>query len=295
MPILKKLIFAPIFLTVFILLIIQLNPILKSYDFIFSLSVNTLIQLIIIAALISLSSFLYILFATLAGDWKISLPVGAIAAVMPLMLMEVSLGLVFATAILASILLVSLTLDSALKSYLNFQPASLLGPFIRRLSMLLILAFCLIYFLSSNKLIAQKGFEIPDSLIDTALKMTPLPTEQTQLPNISPDQIEMLKKNPELLKQYNLDPKILDTLDQPNPTNDLIKQTVKDQIQNFIKPYQSFIPAGLAVILFLTLQSLTSIFNLPIHPLLWLTFFILEKTGFTKYQIETREVKKLVV
>ncbi|MBI2330537.1 hypothetical protein HYU94_04025 [Candidatus Daviesbacteria bacterium] len=296
MPIFKKLIFAPFFLIAFSLLIYQLNPLLQSYDIIFSLSTFTLIQLIIIAALISLSGFLFVLFATLAGDWRFSLPVGAVASAIPLIFMEKSLGLVFTVGILISVLLVSLTLDSALKSYLNFQPASLLGPFIRRLSMMLILAFCIIYFFSSNKLIVQNGFEIPDSLIDTALKMVPLPAEQTQLPNISPDQIAMLKKNPDLVRQSGLDPKILDSLDQPqNSANNLIKQTVKDQVQNFIKPYASFIPAILAVLLFLTLQSLTSFLNLLIYPLLWFAFLILEKTGFTKYETEMREVKKLVV
>ncbi len=103
---------------------------------------------------------------------------------------------------------------------------------------------------------------MPDSLIDTALKMTPVNVPQA--PN--------------------------------NPIGtDLIKQTVKDQVQGFIKPYLNFIPAILAVLLFLTLQSLTSILNLLIYPLLWLTFLILEKTGFTKFEVEMRQVKKLVV
>lgn len=284
----KKLIFAPLFLIVFALLIYQLNFLLVSYDLIFSLSTATLIQLITISVLFSTSCLSFVLFVTLASEWKIILPVGIIASAVPLIFIPSSLALIFAVAVLVSFLLTSLNLDSTLKSYLTFKPFALLGPSIRHLSTLLILSFCLIYFLSVSKAVAQNGFQIPDSLIDTALKMAPLPSEQTQLPSISPD--------PELLRQSGLDPKILDTLNQPkNPANDLIKKTVKDQIQNFIKPFLNFIPGILTILLFLTLQSLTSILNLLIYPLLWLLFSILEKTGFVKFEVEQRPVKKLIV
>lgn len=268
MPILKKLAFAPFFLIIFTVLIYQLNPILKSYDFIFSLSVNALVELIILAAFITISCFLFVLFAALAQDWKIMLPIVLLSAAIPLLFLGPGLAIVFAVAIFISFLLTSLSLDSSLKSYLNFQPSALLGPGIRQLSGLLILSICLIYFLSSSKLISQNGFQIPDSLIDTALKMTPMVTS-TQQDSIAQAPADL--------------------------TNDLIKQTVKDQIQGFIKPYQSFIPALLAVLLFLTFQSLVSILNLLIYPLLWITFLILEKTGFVRFEVEQRPVRKLVI
>lgn len=308
MPIVKKLAFAPLFLIFFALLVYQLTPFLSSYDFIFSFSLNNLIQLIIIAALFSASGLLFSVFVTLAADWKLVLPVNLIAASIPMLFMDPALAIVFAVAVFISFLLIFLSLETALKSYLTFKPEVLLGPSIRRLASLLVLAFCLIFFLSTNKIIAQEGFQIPDSLIDTALKMTPLEspaeedTQVARLPDIAPEQLELLKKNPELLRQSGLDPSILDSLNSPksskkpqNFTQDLIKQTVKDQIQNFIKPYINFIPAALAILLFLTLQSLTSILNLLIYPLLWLTFYILEKTGFVKFTVEQRPVKKLVV
>lgn len=206
-----------------------------------------------------------------------------------------------------SLLLSNLNLDVVLKSYLNFQPSSLLGPPIRHLSGFLILAICIVYFFSASKIIAQNGFQIPDSLIDTALQLTTsslsnLQTEQASLPRITPDQLDLLKKNPELLRQSGFDPKILDSLTTSQKTqppaklaNDPLKQTVKDQIQNFIKPYINFIPALLALMLFLTFQSLTTILNLFIYPLLWIIFLILEKTGFVKFEVEQRPVKKMVV
>ncbi len=308
MILLKKLIFAPIFLIVFSVLIFQISPLLSSYDFIFSLSINTLISLITLCALISLASFLFVLFAAIASDWKISLPVGLICSAVPFIFIPSALAIVFAVVILVGLLIVNLSLDSTLKSYLTFKPTSLLGPAVKNLTGLLILAFCVIYFLSISKIIPQKGFQIPDSLIDTALKMAPADLSAqsnsmpAQLPTISPEQIELLKKNPDLVRQSGLDPKILDTLSQPrstkttqNPTNDLIKQTIKNQVQSTIKPYLSFIPAGLAVLLFFLLSSFVFITNLFISPLLWLTFLILEKTGFAKFETEMREVKKLVV
>ena len=299
----KKLIFAPLFLLVFTILIYQLTPLLRSYDFIFSLSVSTFIELIIIAVLIFLSSFLFVLFTTISLDWKLFIPVGILAALTPMVFMDQALALIFVVGILISLPITYFSLESTLKSYLNFQPFALLGPSIRHLSALLILSFCLVYFLSANKIIAQSGFQIPDSLIDTALKFaqpagsTTQESSTSQL-SISQDQIDLLKKNPDLLKQSGLDPKVLDTLNSPKSQNtqtDLIKQAVKDQVQSFIKPYLGFIPAGLAVLLFLTLQSLTSIINLLIYPLLWLTFYILEKSGFIKFVVEQRPVKKMVV
>lgn len=251
----KKLIFAPVFLIIFTIFIYQLSLILKSYDFVFSLSINTLIQLIILSALIFLSSLTFVLFATFANNWKLILPIGILASLIPFAFWNMSLSAVFAVGISVSLLL----------AYLTFNPTALLGPAVRHLSGLLILSFCLVYFLSASKIIAQNGLQIPDSLIDTALKFSS-PTS----PN-SPD-----------LLQLSIPP-------------DLLKQTVKDQLQGLIKPYQGFVPASLAVMLFLTLQSLTSILNLLIYPLLWVTFFILEKTGFVKFEVEQRPVKKLIV
>ena len=306
MPIVKKLVIAPFFLVVFSILIYSLNPLFSSYDLIFNISLNTLIQLLILSSLILLSSLLFVLFVTLASDWKLILPVGILASTSPIVLTNPSLGLIITVGTLASLFLTYLTLESSLKSYLTFQPAAVLGPSIRHLSTLLVIILSVSFFLSINKIIQEKGFEIPDSLIDTALELTSssLPsdeTEQVTLPQISPEQIELLKKNPDLLKQYGLDPKILDTLDKPanktstKPNQELIKQAVKDQLQGVIKPYLGFVPVTLAVLLFITLESIVSFLTIFIYPLLWLIFYILEKSGFIKFTTEMRPVKKMVV
>lgn len=307
MVMLKKLTFAPLFLLTFSILIFKLPAFLKSSDILFSVSISTFIQLMILSALISLSSFLFVVFTALSQNWKFSLPVGILASVIPFVFLETGLALVFAVAVLVSLVLTFLSLENSLKSYLTFQPNTLLTPSIRHLSQLLILTTCLVYFLSTNKIIAQNGFQIPDSLIDSALKFTPqLQSEQSEdsAPSLSipKEQLELLKQNPQLLKQSGLDPKILDTLSQPQNesknspgTSDLLKQTIKEQVQNLIKPYQNYIPAVLSVLLFFTLQSLSSIIQILVYPLLWLSFLILEKSRFIKFEIAQRPVKKMVV
>ena len=295
MPTLKKLTFAPLFLIVFTILIYQLSSVFKSYDFIFSLSFNTLLQLITVCIFISLSGFLFILFNILAFDWKFILPIGIAASLTPLLFFDQITGLFFGVGIFVSLLISYFSLESTMKSYLNFQPITLFGPLIRHLTGILILTIALIYFLVINKVVVQKGFELPDSFIDTALKFSPI-EQANSLPALPQEQVEMLRKNPQLLKQSGIDPKILDSLGAPaQATNNFIKQTLKSQIQGLIKPYLGYIPFILAMLLFLTLQSLTSLINLLIYPLLWFTFFILEKSGFIKFTTEMRPIKKMIV
>ena len=295
----KKLTFAPFFLLIFFLLIFNLRPLFGSYDFVFSLSTENLIALIIFSVLICATSLTFILFASLCLDWIIILPMAIAASLLPILFFDIQLGLIFAVANFAILILTFTSLENTMKSYLTFKPFAILSPSIRLLSTLLIMVICVIYFFSINKTISEKGFQIPDSLIDAAINLSSSPTPS--LPQIPKEQIKYLKQNPDLLKQYGLDPSVLDSLDQKpadqnnNLTNQLIKQTVKDQVQSFLKPYLGFIPAVLAALLFLTFQGITSLVNLLIHPLLWIIFFILEKTGFIKFIEETRIVKKMVV
>lgn len=259
MIVLKKLAVAPFFLIVFGLLIYQINPLLKSYNFIFSLSFDSLISLTALSTSIFLTSFCFVLFAGLSLNWKIVSSVGILASLLPIFFLNQALGLVFAISIFVSLLITFVNLENTMKSYLTFQPAALFGPSIKHLTGLIILATCIIYFLSLNKFIQETGFQIPDSLIETTIKLTP--------------------QSPELV----------------NPVNSLIKQTINDQMQNLLKPFLGFIPAILAILLFLTLQSLSSIINLLIYPLLRIIFYILEKINFIHFETEMREVKKMII
>ncbi|MEK7617058.1 MAG: hypothetical protein AAB414_03305 [Patescibacteria group bacterium] len=307
----KKLLFGPLFLLTFTFLIYQLKTNLGSYEVIFSFSAAILVRLLVLSGLVCLSSFLFVLFVSFSSDWKIVLPVAALASILPIIFMKDASGLILGIGLLLILLLTFLTLENTLKTYLNFEPASIFGPSIRHTTTLLLLVFSFTYFLSMNKIIQTQGFAIPDSLIDTALKFTPTQSgftdtpqigqeEQTQttLPQISQEQIDLLKQNPDLLKQSCLDPAILDTLNKPTTktnSQDLVKEAVKSQLQNFIKPYLGFIPAIMAILLFITLQSLTSFINLLIYPFLWIIFYILEKSKFVTFTTEMRPVKKMVI
>lgn len=307
MQIVKKLLPAPLFLISFWALLLKLNPLFNSYDFIFSLSLDTLVLLIILGGLICLSSLLFVLFTGLANDWKIVLPAGGVAALMPILILPQGVGLVFLIGTVLVLLITFLSLENVLKSYLTFTPSTIFGPSVRHMSGLLILLIAITYFLSISKVIAQKGFTIPDSLIDQAIKLSgqtnvTVAQEQPSQPSISPQQLELLKKNPQLLKQYGLDPSILNNINQPASskstpisTNDVVKSALKTQLDGIIKPYLGAIPALLAVLFFFILQSFTAILNILIYPLLWLIFKIFEKSGFVKFEVEQRSVRKMVV
>lgn len=309
MQIVKKLLLAPLFLISFWALLLKLNPLFNSYDFIFSISLDTLVLLIILGGLICLTSLLFVLFAGLANDWKIVLPAGLVAALMPMLILPQGVGLVFLIGTALVLLITFLSLENVLKSYLTFTPSAIFGPSIRHMSGLLILLIAITYFLSISKVIAQKGFAIPDSILDQAIKLTnqgsvSTPQEETiqSTPSLSPQQLEALKKNPQLLKQYGLDPSILNNINASQNTkstpisiNDVIKSALKTQLDGMIKPYMGAIPALLAVLFFFILQSITAILSILIYPLLWLIFKIFEKSGFVKFTEEQRTVKKMVV
>ena len=269
MAILKKLLFAPFFLIAVTLLVSALEPLFNSYDFIFSLSSQTLYTLTLLAMFIFLTGFFFCLFATFAGEWKLIVPVGLAGALIPMLSLPQNMAVILFAVISVSFLVVYLNLQSSLKTYLSFHASSLIGPAIRQLATFLIIAVALVYFLSVNKMISQNGFAIPDSLIDTAMKMTPIDTEQASLTL----------------------PNAIKSSDNASP----VKQIVKNQLQAVFKPYQNFIPPILALLLFLSLQSFVSILGIFLTPLLWLIFLIFEKTGFVKFEVEQRTVRKLVV
>ncbi len=254
-----------------------------------------------------LTSLLFALFAGLSNDWKLVLPVSLVAALMPLLFLEQKTALIIAVGTAAILLLNFLYLENSLKSYLSFTPSTIFGPPIRHLSGFLILLIALTYFLSISNLIGQKGFEIPDQLIDQALKLSGQTSTQSEeqsatQPTISPEQLELLKKNPALLKQFGVDPKMLNNLNPgqtsqtiASTSNDLLKTTLKNQLNSMIKPYIGLVPAILAILFFFILQSLTALLNILVYPVLWLIFYIFEKVGFVSFITETRSVKKMTL
>lgn len=323
----KKLFFAVPFLISISWFFYQLNLFLKDIYLVFSLSTSILVQLGLIVLSISLSSLFFIIFAALATDLKFVLPVAILGSLLAIILFPAPLSLIVWVGTLISLGFTYLTLNNKLQTYLTFQASNLLTPSIKNLASFLIITASLSYFLAAEQEIKANGFKIPDSLIDTALKFagpqipdvkgtsTETPKEPETLASVSltPEQINLLKQNPEVLKQYGIDPNSLDSLSTPSksptssknkstketiaiPASDqLVKTIIQNQIQNLVKPYLGIIPLFLAVLFFITLHSLHSLLSIVYPLIISLTFWMFEKTGFIKFTTEMREVKKMTV
>lgn len=304
MPILKKLIFAPFFLITFTLLILNLSSIFGSYDFIFSFSFESLIPLLTISVLLTLSGIFLALFISLCQELMFVLPVITLASITPLFIIKPPLGIVMVVGSLITLLITYFSINEALKRYLTFDPKGILGPSVKLMAQILLLTLSLSYFLSINQVVTKDGFQIPDSLLEMSLKLTDQPVEAgkelTFNPSISKEQIDLLRQNPEVLKQSGIDPKLLDSLDQPasqgeDITKEFTRGLVKLKFEQTIKPYLNIIPMILAGLLFITLLSINSLVGIFISPLLWIIFLILEKSGFVKFEVEQRPVKKMII
>ncbi|MBI2011234.1 hypothetical protein HYS91_00550 [Candidatus Daviesbacteria bacterium] len=297
MDLAKKLAFAPIFLIFLALFFYLLNPLLKSTDLLFLTDLSNLTQILFLVLTLVLTSLFFAVFASLASDLKIVLAIGAIASSLSIILLPLPINFLIAVLIFASIFLSYYLLSQKLKSYLTFQPTLLISPTAKHFAATLIILSSLAYFLSVNQEIKQNGFKIPDSLLETALKFIPQPQESDlNLPTINSNQLDLLRENSNLLEQLGLGSGVLDSLpSKTDSTQDLIKQTINSQIQSLIKPYLDWIPLILALLFFITLQSIFFIFSFLISPLIWLTFYLLEKTGYIRFEIEMREAKKMMV
>jgi hypothetical protein len=355
----KKLIFAPLFLISFALLNFVLNHYLSSFSpSAFSLSfspqlilkdtLNLVLDYLPLVLSILFSSIFFVIFVSISQNWKIVIPIIIVASILPPLINTNATGTVLGLGFLVSLLLTFLLVEKALKNYLTFSPASIFGPAIKKLNFLLVLTLTFAFYLNINSQIQEKGFEIPDSLIEAAINFaSPAATPEVkgikyiaQVPQITQEQIQFLRQNPELLKQYGLDPSALDTVEQslspnkaqpnrstqnsqsapnqnntsqpanknnsdlpqaltPNPaapsSNEFIKTLVKNQFQKAMEPYLPWIPFVLALIFYFTLSFLISIFSLFIPPILSIIFYTLEKSGFIHFEVESRQVKTMVV
>lgn len=299
----KKLIFTLPFLFCLAGFLQQLNPFLQNSNLIFSWDRAILFQIIYLTIFLVLASLFFVISSTLAQDWRLITPPLVISTLLIIVLTDPPVNLFLAPALLLVFGTIYFLLSKKLSAYINFQAADLLVPSVTQTITLILLVSSIAFYTSSHIEIQQKGFTIPSSLIDSSLKFIPalqLPQTESGItqPNISPEQIELLKQNPDLLKQYGLDPKTLDQIDTTQPqqnTMDMVKPIVEEQLQNLIKPYIQFVPAVLAVAFFFTFKSLASLISILLPGTVWLIFYILEKTGFTKYVSEMREVKKLTV
>ena len=298
MPYLKKSIFALPFLLFFLLFCLNLDLFLQNSNFLFSFDLQEIFQLMLLVFYLLLSSGFFTILITLAMDWKIILPTALLTSLIPFFFITSSAYLLI-LGFFISFLITFFFLQKRLKNYLTFQASPLLMPSIKFLSTLIILVSSLVFYLNISQSLAKNGFQIPDSLLDPIINMTTsnlptanLPQGPGPMASISADQIE-------LLKQYGLDPKILDqfttTQTSGTPQNSFIKSAISSQINNLIGPNLGIVAIVLAITFFVSLNFLSSFLALFIYPIISGVFWFLEKTGFTKFEITQREVKKLVI
>lgn len=312
MVIIKKFLFAFPFLLTFAAFSFQFNPFLQSPSLLLSFNFVLLTQVIGLLLTLTLSIIFFIIFATLASDRKLVLPVAFLVSLMSLFFIGRPAIFILVAGSLISFGLNYFLLENKLKNYLSFQPTKLLIPSIKQTINLIILFMAFAFYTAADTEIKLNGFKLPASLIDTALNLTPdmeLPEIETDNklipPTIPPEQLQLLKQNPQIFKQFNLDPTILNELEIPAPaknskptalsTQNLIKPILEKQMQAFLDPYIQYIPIILAAIFFFTLQSFASLLSILLSPLIWVIFKILEEIGFIKFVTESRPVKKMVI
>ncbi len=295
----KRLFLAVIFLLFYAVFNFALEIFLNTPNVIFSLGWSSVTQMAILVSLLLLTCLTYIIFTSVANDWKIIGGVLFIAFVLPLILHAVPSNYLISIGFLVVFLGMSAYMRHKLAHYVNFQTSTLFAIPTKSLAKLLIIVIAFSYFLSIRAQIQTTGFQIPDALIEAALKFAPQETtpQTKSLPDLTSGQLDLLKSNPQLLKQYGLDPNILNSIESKteNPTQNLIKSVVKDQLQSIITPYQSFIPGVMAVLIFFSLISFQSLLGLLVAPLVWLIFKAFERSGFITFTREMREVKKMIV
>ncbi len=299
MPILKKLFFAPFFFLFTFLLYFELSEIILNPNFLFSLDLGVFWQLLVLSGLFLMVSLFFSYFAILNNDWRLSLGTIGVSIFIPLLVFRPKGAAIigFLNAIWFGFSYWSIQQD--LKTSFDFQASKLISPAVRNLATLLVLTASILYFLGvRDQLAASNGFQVPDSLIDSAIKLSGQSTPTTETPDSTSSLSQLVPADQlDQLKQLGIDPKSLEQVSssQLAAGTDTIKKQIKDQIQKTIAPYQPFISYLLAVLFFFTLTSFVALLKLLIRPLTALTFYLLKETGFISFTIEMKPAKKLNV
>lgn len=311
MPYFKKLIFAVPFLLSMSLFYQQTDLILKDLSILFSLDLNLLYQLIYFSVIISAASYFFIIFVSLAQDFRIVLPVGLAGALMSLLFIIPPLSFYLTLGVGVSLGTSYILLFNKLtKDPTSFKVSDHIVKSAGGLITLLVLVVTLMVYIDATQSSNQMVQKLINSLVSTStqfVKSQSLQTGNVQAAtttstSLTPEQLNLLKQNPGLLKQYGIDPALLNQLEagggNVTPQSlaiDAAVPAITKQVEDLIKPYSQFIPFLIAFIFFLNFQFFTSIAALLISPLAYLLFYIMEKTEFIKFEKSTREVKKLAM
>lgn len=335
----KKLLFGFLFLISFTAFHWLFFPLFTTYNWVFGLGQETLILIFSAASLLLLSSICFALLTAFSQDLRLGMPFILLGAGIPLIFSQNVLGIVLAGGFGVVLSLYYFAVSNALRTYITFSPTQLLSPHIKTFNTLLLLIISIGFYLSINSVIKQEGFKVPETLLPDELIEQVIQSQSTglykgerylaQLPSLTPEQIQLLRQNPELLKQYGVDPSILDQFEKPaeeslpastmNKSNDkpatlpqsspvqvptsaspidtttLVKNMVFEQINTMAKQYEYLLAPILAVMVWSIFAFANFFLYLLINPLLWILFSVLEKSEFVRFVKSTRVVKRLVV
>lgn len=164
---------------------------------------------------------------------------------------------------------------------------------------------------------------MPDQVIDWAVNLSlsqagiPVKGEKYLAQALTPEQVELLKQNPDVLEQFGLKSSDVDQFvqaDQPENKSanrsavktapavsgnlnlkDMIKSQISNSLDEMTKPYLFAIPFILSFLFYSIASFYLWVFSLFLSPVILLLFSILEKTGFIKFTNETRVVKKIII
>lgn len=323
MPGIKKIIFIPLFIALIVALLLFYKPILDKYLDVFFTQYAGLYEFGTLAGLIIFSSLAYCLFLTFTQNLKYTSGLALAASVTPFLFLKTELAMVIGAGFFIGLFLTHFILQTNLKTYVNFQPVSLLSGRVKTLNSFLLLALTFGFFLNTNSIIKREGFKMPDQVIDWAVNLSlnqagiPVKGEKYLAQALTPEQLELLKQNPQVLEQFGLKSSDVDQFVQtdqkqnqspnrnavkivPAVSNNLnLKDIVKAQISNSLdeitKPYLFAIPFILSLLFYSIASFYLWFFSLFLNPLILLLFGIFEKTGFLKFEKEMREIKKIVV
>ncbi len=257
----------------------------------FDLEGKAFILLTFLIIWLILTGISFVTFTTLASDWRLILPVCFLGSVTTFLFMPFQYALILSVTSLLAFAICNFALQKALTSYLTFQTKQLLVPATHQIIFLLIFFTSIVFYFSANSIIKSQGFQLPANLtrlVSGAISQQTSSSLNSSLPALSADQKDELQ-------QLGINQGTIGNVAKRAEGQTNTSALVQKQVQNFIDPYKAFIPPVLALLFFVTLYSLTSLLGFLLNPLLSLIFFILDKTGFTKYKTEMREVKKLIV
>lgn len=280
----KKLIFGLPFILATFAFGSQAAMFFKDFLILFSFDMNLLFQLIFFAITIVATAYLFLVFANLASDWVLVLPLALLSSIAVFFLTVAPISYFLAGGLFVAFCLSSALLFNKIKKDpTSFHTSSyIIKPSGQLITLIILITSATLYFsVSTNK------EQVVQKLVDSVV-------------NFSTD---LLKQDPQLLKQFGLDTSVLNQFDTTNSTAAILqnaaveatKPVITKQVTDLITPYLFIIPYLIAFIFYLNFQFFTSIISLLFYPIIYLLFWILEKVGFIHFETETREVKKLIV